>query len=294
MKSISAVNRARCMIAFIISVSIVLASFLGVLITLVLPATESSNITGAHNFRYFTVLANSFMNVCAVLCIPFEIEGLRKHNYHLPRWIVDCLYFGVVNMAITFFGCLLVIAPINGYVETFFINGLVYSHLICPILSLLLFLFINIDHKIKPNRIIIAILPITIYAIVYCVNVFVIGEKNGGWSDHYYIKDNYPIWEVIIITMIIGVITASVLMLIHNWHHFGVKKIKQIYIRKKDDLDIVEEIKKLANSEKNKHTEGDIVIPVHIIDIMQKECNSKYTSEELYGIYLDHFLNNHQ
>lgn len=290
MKVISTVNRTRCTIAFIVSVTIVLASFFGVLITMLLPGTSASSIIGMNNFRYFTILANLFMNVCAILCVPYEIEGLRKQNYHLPRWIVDFLYFGVVNMAITFFGCLLVIAPVNGFKETFFTSNLLYLHLICPILSLLLFLFINIDHKIKLNRIFISIIPITIYAIVYCVNVFVIGEENGGWIDHYHVKENYPLWQVILITMIIGIMTASILMFIHNKHHLGIKKIKNDYIQSKDELDIIEEIKKLANEDRNKYSEGDIVIPTHIIDVIRKERDSKYTSEELYGLYLDYFL----
>lgn len=290
MEEINIINRKRCIIAFIISVLIVVASFFAIVVLATLPATNTVNIVGMLNFRYFTVLSNLLMNICAVLCIPFEIDGLRYQNYHLPRWIIDLLYFGVVNMAITFFTCLFVIAPINGFKVTFFSNTNFYLHIMCPVLSLLLFLSINVDHKIEKNRIIISCIPILIYTVVYTIEVFVIGEDNGGWFDHYFIKDNIPLWQIVIIIMIITITFASILLHIHNLQHNRYKNKVINIIRNNKNIDIIEDIKKIAYEQRKKYKEGNIVIPTHIIDVMQKEYGKDYTNEELYKIFLNNYL----
>ena len=290
MKEIYFINRKRCIIAFVISVIIVVASYFAIAVLTILPATDAVTIVGLANFRYFTVLSNLFMNVCVVLSIPFQIDGLRYQNYHLPRWIVDLLYFGTVNMAIIFFGCTFVIAPINGFVVTFFSNTNFYLHILCPILSLLLFLSINIDHKIKTNRVFLSIVPILIYTIIYIVNVYLIGEDNGRWFDHYFIKDNFPLWQIIIVTLVITIIVASILLFIHNLQHKKYKNKMINIIKNNKSSDIIEDIKKLAHEQRKQHKEGNIVIPTHIIDAMQKEYGKDYINEELYKVYLDNFL----
>lgn len=290
MKEINIINKKRCIIAFIVSVLIVVASYFAIVVLTTLPATNTVNIVGMLNFRYFTVLSNLFMNVCVVLCIPFEIDGLRHQNYHLPRWIVDLLYFGTVNMAITFFGCIFVIAPINGFEVTFFSNTNFYLHILCPILSLLLFLSINVDHKIKTNRILLSTVPILFYTVIYIINVYLIGEDNGGWFDHYFIKGNFPLWQIICIALITAIIVSSVLLFIHNLQHKRYKEKVISIIRNNKTSDIIEDIIKLAHEQRKQYKEGDIVIPVHIIDAMQKEYGKDYTNEELYKVYLDNYL----
>ena len=70
------------------------------------------------------------------------------------------------------------------------------AQLLVPLLSILLFLFVNSDHKIRFGSTFIAVIPVTAYALVYLVMVFVIGEDAGGWRDHYQIRtiaDHLPL-----------------------------------------------------------------------------------------------------
>lgn len=290
MKEINFINRKRCIIAFVISVLIVVASYFAIVVLATLPAKNTIDIVGMLNFRYFTVLSNLFMNVCVVLSIPFQIDGLRYQNYHLPRWIVDLLYFGTVNMAITFFGCTFVIAPINGFVVTFFSNTNFYLHILCPILSLLIFLSINVDHKIKINRVFLSTTPVFFYIIVYIINVYLIGEDNGGWFDHYFIKDNFPLWQIICVTLVTAIIIASILLFVHNQQHKKYKDKVTSIIKNNKTTSIIEDIKKLAHEQRKQYKEGNIVIPKHIIDVMKEEYGKEYSNKELYRVYLDNYL----
>lgn len=136
--------------------------FFGIIYKLLLTETDENILLGVDSFRYFTVLSNLFMNACAIMCIPFEIQGLLKHDYHLPRWVVDLVYVGVTNTTITFLFVLLLMVPRYGFVYSFVEDTSVFLHLICPILSFILFLFVNVDHEIKFSHCIFTLIPISI------------------------------------------------------------------------------------------------------------------------------------
>ena len=50
------------------------------------------------------------------MVIPYTMDGLRTHNYYLPRWIVDLVYAGVTAVALTFIVSLFILAPVKGFV----------------------------------------------------------------------------------------------------------------------------------------------------------------------------------
>lgn len=118
MRNFQTVNYIRCLIAVIFCTLIISFTFIGI-ITGLLNRDASAPLTGITVFRYFTVLSALFINACAILCVPFSVNGLITRNYHLPRWIVTLLYIGVTCTTVTFIICALVFVPSQGLYKTF-------------------------------------------------------------------------------------------------------------------------------------------------------------------------------
>ena len=47
---------------------------------------------GAAALKYFTVLSNILMGASMALVFPYTLDGLRKHNFHLPRCFGDLIF----------------------------------------------------------------------------------------------------------------------------------------------------------------------------------------------------------
>lgn len=125
---------------------------------------------------------------------------------------------------------------------------------------------------------------------IYFINVFVIGEENGGWSDHYLIKTgSIPAGVIFLLLLIASCLIACLLRKFHNIKHQKYK-IKLINTLKNND-DIKERIINLAYKNKREYIEGDIIIPTYLIDMMNKAYDNKYSNKELYKIYTDNFFN---
>ena len=289
-KDINKIDHNRCLIALTTSSAIALITFIGLVVKLLTPLSENTLLAGADNFRYFTVLSAMLVSYFSILCIPFEVQGLKQKNYHLPRWIVDFLYVGVCCSTMTFLISVFVIAPARGVRETLFSGSLLYLHLLCPLLSLVLFLEINVDHKIKYSRMIFPIGLVIIYAIVYYIEVFV---KNR-WLDHYYVSEHIPIGVLFVLMLLVIAAISYVLIRIHNKKHEEYKQLTiDYYMNSKDYafLDIFEAIRKLASNDRHRYQEGDISVPVRIIRILKNRYNYEGNDDDLYNAYISEFLN---
>ena len=109
------INRARCIIALIFSIIMASTVFIGVVKNIMSTPDEYVKEVGYKTFRMFTVLSNMLVATCAVLAIPFEIDGLRHRNYHLPRWIIELIFVGATGVSLTFFVTICILAPYAGF-----------------------------------------------------------------------------------------------------------------------------------------------------------------------------------
>jgi len=182
------INSLRCKLAIIVCALLCVLVFLGVCIQLLDEPNPEIQEVGWKTYHLFTILSNMLMAASAAICIPYAVDGLRNHNYHLPRWVVDLLFMGTTGVTVTFLVAIAVLSPAAGFYRVMLWSNNLYLHSICPVLSILLFFFINSDHRIKLKSSFLAILPVMAYAVVYVVMVFAIGENAGGWRDHYQIQ----------------------------------------------------------------------------------------------------------
>lgn len=294
------VNRARCIVALAFSILMVLAVSIGVVRNLMAVPDEYVQEVGYKTFRMFTVLSNILVASCAFLAIPFEIDGLRHRNYHLPRWIIELIFVGVTGVALTFVVTIAILGPYAGYKLMLFERSNLFLHTICPILSILFFIFVNDDHTISFKSSILAMIPMMIYSVLYMILAIFIGEENGGWRDHYRftqikIGDFTVPWPLVLVgalLVVFGILT--VLRLIHNKVHKIRKQQIERYYQLSDEFNydtIQEAITKLAQDEKKYDKGGEVTVPRRIIKMMEKKYKSNIPLNELCIIYLNEYLN---
>ena len=293
MKSITNVrkiNKMRCITSFISCIILVIIANIAIWINLSNALNSEFENMGLKTFRMFTTLSNLILSVGAILAIPYQIEGLKKNNYHLPRWIVYFLYSGVTGVSVTFVTAISVISISEGFKDAMFNGTNLFMHTINPITAILLFTIVNDDHHLYYKSIIYAFLPEFVYSIIYIIMAFIIGEANGGWTDHYKFNEYipWPITLIVMYAMTMGI--ALLIRLIHNHVHKKRKNAFIDYYQNSPDIkaDTIEEaIKNLAIQNRKDNVGGEIIIPLRSIRMMLPVYKTDKSLKELFKIYID-------
>lgn len=300
MKTIQTINhqsKARAIGAIIFSILIIVLVYFGVTIRL-FDASELTGNEGVATYRMFTIDSNVLVSACALLCIPCQIEGILNNNFHMPRWLVYILYVGTTAVSMTFLIAVAVLSPVAGFKEMLFKSSNLYLHFICPILAMVLFTLVAHDHHVKFKTTFIAMIPIFLYATVYAVMAFMIGEENGGWRDHYRFNVYLP-WPVTALLMILvafGIATG--LRVVHNKVHKSYKNnIRKDYLECEEFKDCTpdEIIKKIAHENgKSAKKNQNIPVPTRLINLFIENRETDLSANELSKIYVDEYLMSEQ
>ena len=290
------INRNRCILAIVVCSILCFLVFLAVTDQLLRDPDVLIKEVGWKAYHMFTVLSNILMAVAAAMCIPFAVDGMRYRNYHLPRWYVNLMYMGTTGVAITFLIALTVLAPAAGFYRVMLFSNNILFHLTCPILSILLFFFINSDHRIKWQSTFIAIIPVVLYALVYVLMVFIIGEEAGGWRDHYQIyriAEYLPLPVILLILCLISFGIATVLRLVHNAIHKKRKADMERYYQQAEAFsypDLETAIGALADLDRPYDMRGELTVPRRIMNIMERKYQSGLSTKEMCIRYIEDYF----
>ena len=290
------INRNRCILAIVVCSILCFLVFLAVTDQLLRDPDVLIKEVGWKAYHMFTVLSNILMAVAAAMCIPFAVDGMRYRNYHLPRWYVNLMYMGTTGVAITFLIALTVLAPAAGFYRVMLFSNNILFHLTCPILSILLFFFINSDHRIKWQSTFIAIIPVVLYALTYVLMVFVIGEEAGGWRDHYQIyriAEYLPLPVILLILCLISFGIATVLRLAHNAIHKKRKADMERYYQQAEAFsypDLETAIGALADLDRPYDMGGELTVPRRIMNIMERKYQSGLSTKEMCIRYIEDYF----
>lgn len=297
LRSISRISNRRSLTALVLCILIIIVVFIGVVIKLTAPITATDPDEGMRAFRYFTVLSNIVMGFCAAMCIPFAIDGRRYGNYHLPRWAVYTLYTGVTGVAVTFVTAVCFLGPVGGYDWIMFRRANLYLHTISPILSLILFLFVNDDHTIRFPWSLVSILPMHVYGKVYYVEVFSIGAAAGGWRDHYRFGEYLEPYQAALAFLALGLIVSNVIRVIHNLRHKARKKLFERYYTESELFaceDVLEAVRVLASIDRESDRDGELIVPRRAIRVLKQRYDSSLSIRDLCKAYCDCYLEKEQ
>lgn len=252
-----------------------------------------SGIEGIEKLRMFTFQSNLLAGLCALLCVPYQVDGIRNINYHIPRWVVYVLYAGISAVAVTFLIAGLVMSPVVGFAYRMLDSSGLFLHTLNPILAICLFIFIAADHKTPFKTTVFGMLPVLIYALIYMVMAFFVGEERGGWVDHYYfdVYIPWPITLVLIMTAAFLIVTA--LRVARNACHERIKKKPRAYYQNPEEFAFQtaeEAVLHLARETARRDPgNNDVTVPRRIIAIISEKY-AETNTEELCRLYLEEFL----
>ena len=287
------INRDRCIFALVNSVLMVVFVFLAIVFRVLQKEDMVVREVGLQTFRMFTVLSNMLMAIGFAMVIPYAVDGLRYRNYHLPRWVVDLLFMGTTCVSLTFIIAVTALSAMAGFDRMMIQRTNIFFHTLVPLLSIYTFLFINTDHEIRFRANFLAMLPMILYSIAYLILAFGIGEKAGGWRDHYHFAEMMPLYLAIPLMYALTFGIAAILRLLHNAAHKRFKAAVERYYQEHEDYSrgtIEEAVAALARENKEHDKGGEVIVPRRIIQMMQRKNGGDKSLSELCSLYLSEYM----
>ena len=285
------INKTRFISGIVICSLVIVMTFVAVSLSLADYFESGSSEAGIGTLKMFTTISNIIAAFAAAMCLPFQIDGLRRDRYKLPSWIVTVMYAGAVGVFLTFFTAATLISAYQGFVKTMLTKSSLFMHTINPLLITVLFVLVVSDEHISFSRSFISVIPIVIYMIVYFIMVFVV----GAWADHYKTNAFIP-WPVSLLLMI--AVSFGVCQLLRFLHNLMNKRVSERLVRyymESPDFEfprIYDAIAHLAKLEsKFHHEDDDVYIPADIIQLLSDRYGkNKVPADILYDIYLENYL----
>ena len=289
MDRVMKVTRRECLLAMFSALAVVVCVCIGVTMNLTTVADENFDHMGLRTFCMFTVNSNILAAAAMAMVIPYTMDGLRTHNYHLPRWIVDVVYAGVTSVALTFLVSLFILAPVKGFV-LIFTGSRFFLHGVCPIVAVLAFCLFMSQKHLNFWDSLIALVPVLIYAVIYFIMVVVIGEENGGWNDFYGFATRVPWWIPAIAIMPVTLLIATGIRLLHNHSRDRRKREETAFFTETfAGADVRKIVAAMARSRSSAKT-LDIIVPTRVISILLEHSGSDCTLEEASQIYVKEYM----
>ena len=281
----------QCLFALIGASIVAVCVCVGVVMNLVTIYDENFDHMGIRTFCMFTVNSNILCAAAMAMVIPYTLDGLRTHNYHMPRWIVNLVYMGVTAVALTFLISLFILSPVKGFL-LIFTGSRFFLHGVCPILAIVAFCFFMSEKRLRLRDSLLALIPVLIYAAVYVVMVVVVGEEKGGWNDFYGFLTRLPMWIPMTAIMPLTFLIATGIRVLHNRSYDKRKADESAFF---SHLFADADVRKIVAAMARSHSSAkilDIVIPSRVINIMLEHSQSDATLEECCEIYLKEYLEN--
>ena len=291
MDRVMKITKRQCLLAFFSAAIVVICVCIGVTMNLTTLADENFDHMGIRTFCMFTVNSNILCAAAMAMVIPYTLDGLRTHNYHMPRWIVNLVYMGVTAVALTFLISLFILSPVKGFL-LIFTGSRFFLHGVCPILAIVAFCFFMSEKRLRLRDSLLALIPVLIYAAVYVVMVVVVGEEKGGWNDFYGFLTRLPMWIPLTAIMPLTFLIATGIRVLHNRSYDKRKADESAFF---SHLFADADVRKIVAAMARSHSSAkilDIVIPSRVINIMLEHSQSDATLEECCEIYLKEYLEN--
>ncbi len=289
MNRVMKLTKRECLLALISALVVVVCVCIGVTMNLTTIADENFDHMGIRTFCMFTVNSNILAAAAMAMVIPYTMDGLRTHNYHLPRWIVDVVYAGVTAVALTFLVSLFILAPVKGFV-LIFSGSRFFLHGVCPVLAVIAFCFFMSQKNMRFGDSLIAIIPVIIYAVVYFIMVVVIGEENGGWNDFYGFATYIPWWVSAIALVPLSLLIATGIRLLHNRSRNKRKAEENTFFKEAFEGEDVRKIVAAMARSRSSAKMLDIVVPTRVISILIEHSGTDCTLEEAAEIYVREYI----
>lgn len=295
MDKVMKTTRDQCILSLIGAMLVVLCVCIGVTMNLTTIYDENFDHMGIRTFCMFTVNSNILAALTMTLVVPYAVDGLRRHYYHVPIWVSRLVLSGATCVTLTFLVSLFILAPVKGFL-LIFSGSRFFLHFVCPVLTFLVYCFCMTVQPISRADALAATIPVLIYAAVYYVMVVVIGEAHGGWNDFYGFATRIPVWIPMVLIMPLTYGIASLIRFLHNGsHRRRIAHMAAYFQNRLAQTDIRELVRSMGRMYGGENKKGrNILIPVRVISMLSEYSEDKCPMEELCELFLKEYMQNTQ
>lgn len=161
---------------------------------------------GISSLLYYTELSNLLALITSIILV------ITSYKKKMPNYVKILRYIVTVNLLITFLVVLFVLAPNGNFYNMFFLGSMFEHHLLCPLLSLFSFIFVE-DYKLNKKDIKYPVIISIIYGVIL-ITLNILKVVDGPYP--FFRVYNQPLIVSIIyfISMIIGSIIISYLLIL--------------------------------------------------------------------------------
>ena len=160
-------------------------------------------------FRFYTVDTNVLMGIISLIFGIYEIKFIKGKIEKIPTKLYILKLISTVGVALTFIIVVFYLAPIATYgYLSMFRNANLFFHFLVPVLSIIVFCFLEKTKEIEFKHTFTGISTMVLYSVFYLINILIHSE-NGKVSpkyDWYWFVQN-GVWTMVIVVPIIFVLT---------------------------------------------------------------------------------------
>ena len=131
-------------------------------------------------FVYYTQLSNIFALLVSGGFVAYGICALVSKSNIIPLWLKLLRFMATCCLTVTMVVVFVVLIPIigeGGFRLMILVDATPYHHLLCPLLSIISFLFFELKPELKIKHTIIALIPTLVYgAVMFLLNLLKVIE----------------------------------------------------------------------------------------------------------------------
>ncbi len=162
------------------------------------------------NSNYFALIVSIIYCICFGYCISFKQPT--------PKWIHSLRYISTACLSLTFLMILFVLSPLypSRFIGWMFLGSGLFQHTLCPILSIISFLFFENQYKLTKKSIWVAIIPTLIYGIT-CIILNLTKTIEGPYPFFYLYKLPWFLSTLWLMGVVgVAILISWIVFYIHN------------------------------------------------------------------------------
>lgn len=163
---------------------------------------------GSLHLDYYTQQSNMLAIVASALVAYFTWRKMQRPKTEIPYWVVMLKYMSIVSLTITLLVVLFILIPIfagemgfwTSFATFLFSSSMTYTHTLCPIVSIISFLYFE-RHIFKGWK---AVWIALIHTILYAILAITLNIAKV-WEGPYPFLMVYknPVWQTIAYSVVI-------------------------------------------------------------------------------------------
>lgn len=202
-------NKRKLMLAIVVNFIIVLLEIIGAILSI--------KRHGVRAFQYYTEDSNYFALIISFIFVLCGIISLTT-NKSLGGVIHILRFISTTCLTVTLIVVLLVLIPMfpEDSVFMLFGNSNLYQHTLCPILSVLSFVFLENEIRLSKRSIFISLIPTIVYGVI-CISLNICRVMEGPYPFFYVYEFPWYFSTIFLLSIFGGAILISfILYSLHN------------------------------------------------------------------------------